>query len=39
VGQERVGAWGNTLIEAKGIEGREVVGGVGGGVTGKWDII
>jgi hypothetical protein len=36
MGQERIGRWGSTLIEAKGREEREVVGwGTCGGVTGK----
>jgi len=39
IGQESVGGWGNTLKEAKG-RGKGRCGmGVGGGVTGKWDII
>jgi hypothetical protein len=39
VGQESVGRWGNTLIQAKGMgEGRYGMGSQGG-ETGKWDIM
>jgi hypothetical protein len=36
-GQESMGGWGNTLIQAKGKGRVDMRWGIGGGVTRKWD--